>query len=424
MTFNNFNSNINLPEVCRMFGIKGLSYVKLPKFGWFAYNENLSQVLHLFQLFPDKDIPNLYRYLTLENRSAQEFAIVYSEASKDQLYADYTRLRYWQSLFRDAQEEGICSKVMFHRGKGGKLRMKDVLANNNIAKLAETKMGWVTEKILTEYTKAEWPEDARGKLLLPTYCTPLHICSLHVFDHQLEKERSIWTNDEQGWFGDLNNLVVSNVKELGNNHGFTWDSKADFWTRTPVELSSNLAVSECIKIWAEAKNTMFQTSPLQIIKSNRKSKEVKLYHKILTRKQIKKAEAELNIKLLDDWELQQVQEIDLNQNIKVVNKGNQYWFEHKKKGFNSQLTNFALQISSVTRIKTDYFRKCVLKYQDKEIDVILKEEDFSTSKKLVEAIHTVFLAHGLGIPYIFSDYENYLKDIVTKFNINAPVVND
>src|SRR5574343_1594900 len=117
MRFNEFNSKINLPELCRTMGIKGLKFIKLPTFGWFAFNSNRTQIAHIFQLFSDEEAMALYRKLVLDRPDVHEFTMLYSEYDQQSLYTDYLKIRFWRSIYTDSLSEAESNYIKINDKK-------------------------------------------------------------------------------------------------------------------------------------------------------------------------------------------------------------------------------------------------------------------------------------------------------------------
>jgi hypothetical protein len=422
MTFFEFNSKINLPEVCRLLGVKDLKFIKVPKFGWFAYNKNMSQILHLFQFFSDKDIFKIYKEYTVYNKDVQDFAIIYSENSENKLFRDYHLYRSWLNVFRDAESETERSKVYFHQQEFS--TFNKLLDAYDMQSLKKLKIGLITEDLMQKHKWVKWPKDCKNKLLMPTYCTPLHPCSFEVVSlSTLQHYTNMYLPSEMGWYGDLNKCIVSDIAELAKVHGNTWDHKCDLWMTKPVQVSSTMPVMDCLRIWVEGQNTMFINSPLDVIKANKKEEEIKIYSNLLNLKQVKEVEQTLGIKLVSYWEKQRSTEIHIG-NLIFEDTGTSYnIITSTAEGHKTEYTNFTISIDKIIKSADAFYRRGVIKYQDKEVPFLIEEVNFMSPKALRQAIHTFFFHHGLGVPNVLYSHRNYLLDVVNKFNPNIQIEN-
>lgn len=416
MTFNEFNSKINLPEVCRMAGISGLNYIKLPTFGWYGYNANLSQIVHLFQLFDDKDIFGLYRKFTLEMPELQEFSMTYSETEGNQLYEDYAKTRLWGSFFRDARLETQ------------KLEMRDrppfkqIMKECGFPNLPADNVGYITEALLKKHVSFRMHPSPVGYLVVPTFCTPKHICSLELVDPKtMLVEKTIFKNGEKGWYGELGGVVVPDLPTLGRDGGFTWDSKCDFWTTKPLTLSKKMSVSKCVEVWLTAHNTKFDMSPIEVIKANKKEDEIVTVLSRLTLSQAMELESILKCGIVNKWEIAQQQTVEIGR-FKFHNKKSQYYVAYMDE-VPTEFTNFTMQIDRIIRNGNRFYRQGVIRFENREAPFVFDEESFTTSNTLSKAIRAFFLQHGLGVPIILSLQHRYLLDVVNRFNRGAKIEN-
>lgn len=425
MRFNDFNSRVNLPEICRAAGVIGLSFIKVPNFGWYAFNANKTQIANVFQLFKDEEVIYLYRKYTIESPELLEFTILYSENEERSLYEDYARIRYWNGLFKESILESQRTTIPW---KGERKKLKHIFEECGYTALNDIKVGLVTKDLSKKFYQAKLHEDSFNQIIIPTYCTPRHACSYELYDLETLKHiKTLFKNGERGWYGDISTgLISADVPDIAKNGGFSWDSKCDLWIDGPVLTSNNLAVSQCIKVWIEAKNTRFINAPLDTIIANKKEAEVKGYLSHLTPKQIQELETRLNVPLLSSWEAVQQKQVEFG-HLRFINNGNSYLVDYepttvKKESLSrAEFTNFAMCIHKIVNTGNSFYRQGVIRYENKEEPFVFDEDTFSDSKKLMSAIHVFFLSRGLGLPIIISKHRSYLLDVVNSFNRNVKI---
>ncbi len=404
--------------MCRRLGINDFQFIKVPKFGWFAYNQNRSHIVHLFQLFSDAEVLKLFRRFTTEDIVYQDFTMLYSEASEAKLYRDYTQMRLWASVFKDACAEAVSGHLSY---TGNSVKLHKFLKDNGMSALTKTPIGLLTPKVMTKYKNIKWEETDKYKLVVPTYCTPMHACSYELFNvKELSLKRPLFTNGEKGWYGTVDGMICSDFQEMALFGGCTWDKKLDLWTQRPVDLSPDLGARDRLKIWAGAINTQFAESPLRGIVAQGLQDEVKLHCRELTAKQIKHAEQELGVHLFDHWVGLQEREIQIG-DLKFTEQSDKYFVHRRGRTGVAEMTNFTVTIDKLVKSNHQFFRQGTINYQGTSTPFIFDEMIFGSYRALEKGIRAFFVNHGLGIPIILNSHRKYLMDIVDRFNQHAPV---
>jgi hypothetical protein len=414
MNLNVFNSKVNLPKFCAKLGYKDYQFVRMPTFGWFAYNKDKSFVGNVFDVVSQKDREYLYSVISKDKPEYLDFELAYSDMSETQIKYNLLEVQLWTAAYSLARKELETYKVQY---KGKRESLKEVLIANGLVGLLDNNIGVLTSSILDKFKMLPWPSrDLRGKLIIPTFCTPYHICSLEYCHWDKPTELfMLFLNDEKGWYGNLNhNYVAKDIKELCTTPGNTWDYKADYWYEGIVKLSEYLDVSDGIKIWTESQNTMFNVSPLKHIINSGKVGELKNYVGQLSYNQLQEIEELTGEKLIDYWRKAREHQVQLGD--KVFTKRNNCYYVYKK-GELVQLTNFAIDIEKIIKTKTGKFvRKGLLHFGTNTIPFEMDEKHFTTNYRFHKGIKEKFLSAGLGVPIVHPDFFGKALLIIDSFN--------
>lgn len=421
MTASEFNSKINLPSICMSLGIKNLEFKFIPSFGWYAHNVDRTIITDLWGLFPFEDRPRkIYRTLTQGKTDYQASKLYYSEVSENKLFNNYAWVIGWQNFYirsRAAIQEDIIKLG------AKKIKIATLLEELGLSKLIDNQVGFVSENLYNDKTSKHLgiPEKYIGRLCVPTFNAPGVVCSIDLVDpSDLENKHTMYVNKESGWAGQLGHTIVGSIKELGLTLGNTWDKKCDVWNNSVVNLSTQLSVEQCIKIWIESKQTLFNQSPLALISDAEKIKTVQNHIKALNLSQVKELEKTLNIDLNLHWQKQQEEEISFG-NLKFIYKDQRYYIN--RTGTAQEYTNFGIKLVRVKKTEEGYQREGTISFNGEEYPFEMKDSLFRSPQVFLVALKKQFLQMGIGIPFVLPNYKHYLVDVIHKFNPNVKIEN-
>ncbi len=419
MTINEFNSKINLPALCLHRGYRGLEYVKLPKFGWFAFNKDRS-VVHNVMSLGNWAPSQAYQYLTKDHPEFQESRLVYSETSERKLAADATRLAAYKALYSIALDEMEMGRI---RTPFGKAKVRSVLEQEGLPKFRENMIGMVTSRALTnEHLGYTIGDKFCDRFIVASFCTPFHPCSFEsVNPFKLEDTEEMMTFGERGWYGVLDKVICTGINEFGATVGNTWDKKVDYWQQKIVDLSPNLDEKQCLQIWVEAKNSRFTQNPIDIIVQNNKIEEIRHFLKELNLPQIRELEKLTDTNLFNHWKKSKQEEITVG-GIKFIQRDFRYYFIQGE-GLEVEYTNFTINITTIKKVEDKYVYCCNINHNGTEVAAEIPQASFRSSYVLSNWLRDFFLVAGMGIPLITPTYKQYLLYIIQKFSENALVDN-
>lgn len=423
MTLCEFYNKLNLPHVYEICGKRDYKFVKLPKFGWYAYTPDHSLVSQFFDgQFSDiedqESFTNAIKTLFTENKQCFDFKVIYSEFTALRIYRE---LRHYRKL---TDFWNICKAEI--RDQPALLGSRQVnllkrYQDEGLTQIEECGIGLCTERVWTSMNrcKLKLPATCINKVVIPTYSSPRHICSLEVADPlQLINNRHIlWTlNNESGWMGNYRPAtILPNFSTCLLTPGCTWDPKLDFWFHSAVDIHHNCNASTCLQIWKDAKQTVFVKNPLDTLKATTDVDQIKYNIKELTLKQIKELEDKLEISLIDNWKAQKADECKIGYFV-INRKDNQYWITPRF-GRTEELTNFAIDVLYLRKDDTGKVWRIVkICKGDQEVEAKIDNADFLSPQKLLAAINDVFMDNGIGVPIIVHAYSYLLLDIINKFN--------
>jgi len=419
MKINSFNSKVNLPKFCAKLGYTDYQYIKLPTFGWYAYNRDRSFVGNIFDVVGQKDREYLYSIITKNKAEYLDFDLAFSDMAETQLKYNLLETQLWTAAFSFAKQEAQTHKMTY---KGKKVLFSEILAAHGMSALLGNNVGIITQAVLEKFNMLPWPKkEIRGKVLIPSFCTPYHICSLEYGSwDKLNELYPLWLNDEKGWYGNIKHKqVISNIKELSTNPGNTWDAKADYWYgQDVVQLSDFLDVSDCIRIWTESNQTAFNKSPLQHIIDSGATVELKNHVAKLSFNQLQELESLTGEKLGQAWKKARETQVQIGSRI-FVKRDNCYFVY--KKGNLQQVTNFAIDIEKIVKTGTKFRRTGLIHFGNQTVPFEMDEKYFTTTYMFHRGIKDKFLNAGLGVPIIHPDFFNKALLIIDSFNAGTKI---
>jgi hypothetical protein len=424
MKVNDFNSRVNLPKFCARLGYTDYQYVRVPTFGWFAYNKDKTFVGNIFDVVGQKDRDQIFSLITKDKPEFLDFELAYSDHAEKTLRNNLMLIQLWSAAFAFARKEMESYMVNF---KGKREKLKLILQEQGFAPLLTNNIGVITKNVLERFNMLPWPkatEPLRGKLMIATFHSPMHISSLEVCSWDNPSElQTLFLNTERGWYGDITkNNIVGSVFDLWTNAGSTWDYKSDYWLGTNiVDFDDAIDVGTLIRIWTEAKNTTFSVSPLEHIVAKDKVEDLKHHVGQFNLQQLEEAEKVTGHKLVDYWK--KARELEVVVGKRHFVKRNNCYYVYSKDGL-EQITNFAIDIDKIVKRGDRFYRVGMLHFGDKSAPFELDEKYFGSSHIFLKAMKIKFLHSGLGVPLVYSTFAYKALLLIDSFNSGVPIEMD
>ena len=420
MLLNTFNSKINLPSVVSKLGRNTSEYdfIRLPLFGWYARSKNADFIGNIFDFFPVEDWSKLYGTICRDFSDCFDFNLPYSEYAEKKLFQNQKKIMEFQSLWLMGRQEAQTARAR-HFDKV--LPFKNMLDDVGMPCLLENEIGYMTEKVYKAFPRLllEGKYKHKKTILIPTFCTPKHICSLEVARLQdINAREALFFNSEYGWYGKQGREILRDVNELKIKVGNTWNYKNDYWNNKRVHLSDMLGTEQLIKIWSETSQTVFTQDIMNIMVGKQGSDDLRNHVAMLDHTQVQELEKNSGQSLLPFWMKTREQQFSV-QGKTYVKRDKAYYLI--KRNEEEQLTNFTLDISEIKRRKDadgmEQFIWCGLIYYN-EVVVPFEMEDryFSSCHLFTKGIRRKFLSLGIGIPFI---NEKYIRQLVTMIQLTC-----
>lgn len=419
MKVNDFNSKINLPKFCQKLGYTDYQFVRIPTFGWYAYNKDMSFIGNIFDVVSQNQHDMLYSIITKSKPEYLDFDLAYSDMTEKKLRYNLLQTQLWQAAYAYSRKEAEHYKIAH---KGRKYPLKEVTSELGIGALYTNGIGVVTTDLLNKFNMLDWPKrDIRGKLLIPTWCTPKHICSLEYMSWDKPDElHQLWLNDEKGWYGNLKHKrIIADMKGFSTIPGNTWDYKVDYWTDQNIyTLGEELDTNTCIKLWTESKNTAFNKSPLQKIIDNGNTGDLKHHVAKLSLTQLQEAEALTGEKLLPFWQKAREQQVQIGDDT-FIKRDNCYHIF--RKGSTQAISNFTIDVEKIVKRTKGFVRVGTLTMGNSVAAFEIEEKFFTTPHMFQKGLSEKFLATGLGVPILHPKFANKALMIINSFNQSAKI---
>lgn len=420
MTLNVFNSKINLPSVVSKLGANTSDYdfVRIPLFGWYGRSKTSDFVGNIFNFFPIEDWSKLYGIICRDFSDCFDFTLPYSEYAEKMLFKDQAKIMQYQSIWIMSRQEAETvrarhyDKVMYFRDMLDELGMPSLLANE---------MGYLTEKVLKNFPKLELARRYKYKktLVIPSFCSPKHICSLELARlPDLQEREVIFMNGEYGWYGKQGVEIVRDLNELKIKAGNTWNHKNDYWNNAPVGLSNMLGTEQLIKIWSEAPNSKFNVDLRELMLGKQGNDDLRNHVAMLTHAQVQELEKKTGQSLMPYWMKSREQQFSV-QGRTYIKRDKAYYLV--KRNEEEQLSNFTLDIKEIKK-KIDEegnetFTWCGLIYFESDVIPFEMEDKYFVSCHLfAKGIRQKFLSLGIGIPFI---NEKYIRQLMTMIQLTC-----
>lgn len=422
MLLNSFNSKINLPSVVSKLGINTSEYefIKIPLFGWYAKSKTSDFVGNIFDFFHVSDWRNLYGTVCRDFSDCFDFKLPYSEYAERALFKDQTKIMQYQSVWLLSLQEAQTARA---RLKDKVMYFKEMLDEIGMPQLIANKFGYVTEKVVNAFPKLELENKYRYKktVLIPSFCSPKHICSLEVAKlNDINQRELVFLNGEYGWYGAQGNEIVRDLNELKIKVGNTWNYKNDYWNSREIRISEMVGTEQLIKMWSEVKHSKFNQDLMHLIIGKKGDDELKNNVGMLNYQQVQELEKNSGQPLMDSWMKGREEQFTV-QGRTYVKRDKAYYL--LKKGEEEQLTNFTLDVLEIRKKNEDEFLWCGMVYFDQYAVPFELEDRYLLSCHLfTKGLRKMFLNLGLGIPFINEKYVRQLMTMIQLTCYNVKIV--
>ena len=420
MLLNTFNSKINLPSVVSKLGhnTSEFDFIRLPLFGWYARAKNTDFIGNIFDFFPVEDWAKLYGTICRDFSDCFDFSLPYSEYAEKKLYQNQKKIMEFQSLWLMSRLEAKTARAR-HFDKV--LQFKDMLDAIGMPNLLSNEVGYMTEKVYKTFPRLELEGKYKHKktILIPTFCTPKHICSLEAARLQdIHTREGLFLNGEYGWYGKQGHEILRDINELKIKTGNTWNYKNDYWNNTKINLSDMLGTEQLIKIWSETSQTVYTQNIMDIMVGKQGSDDLRNHVAILDHTQVQELEKNSGQSLLPFWMKTREQQFTV-QGKTYVKRDKAYYLI--KRNEEEQLTNFTLDISEIKkRVDKDgaeQFIWCGLIYfKDAVVPFEMEDRDFMSCHMFTKGVRNKFMSLGIGIPFI---NEKYVRQLLTMIQLTC-----
>lgn len=416
MLLNSINSKINLPAIVSKLGVSGSEYefVRVPLFGWYAKSKTSDFVGNIFDFFPITDWRKLYGILCRDFADCFDFKLAYSEFTEKALFKDQTRIMQYQSAWLMSMQEAESARARFHDKV---LYFKALLEELGMPALIHNKFGYLTEKVVKQFPILNLDVKYRYKktLLIPTFCSPKHICSLEVAKlGSLHERETLFLNGEYGWYGRAGIEIVKDINELKIKPGNTWNSKNDYWNTATVKLSEMLGGEQLIKIWSESQYSVFSEDIARLMLGKQGNDDLRKHITMLDYSQVQQLEKKTGQELMSFWMRSREEQFSV-QGRTYVKRDKAYYLV--KKNTEEQLTNFVLDIKQIRKKNDDEFVWCgMIYFKEYAVPFELEDKYFTSCFLFARGIRKLFLTLGLGIPFI---NEKYVKQLMTMIQLTC-----
>lgn len=424
MLLNSFNSKINLPAVVSKLGINTGDYefVRVPLYGWYAKSNITDFVGNIFDFFPINDWRKLYGIICRDFSDCFDFKLPYNEYAEKSLFKDQTKIMQYQSIWLLSLQEAqsararLYDKVMYFHELINELGMPALIDN---------KFGYLTDKVLKLFPKVdlEYKYKYKKTVVIPSFCSPKHICSLELAKlNDFNEREPIFINGEYGWYGTTGIEIVKDINELKSKQGNTWNYKNDSWNKNGVNISELVNTAQLIKIWSESKETKFNQDIKQLILGKQGTEDLKNHVSMLNYSQVVDLEKNSGQSLLSYWT--KSREVQFNvQGRTYVKRDNAYYLV--KRNEEELLTNFTLDIQQIRKKAEDTFIWCgMIYFEEHAVPFELEDKFFTSCHLFVKGIRKMFLNLGLGIPFINEKYVRQLMTMIQLTGNNVRIINN
>lgn len=391
----------------------------MPRFGWFAVTQSNGKILSLVDFVPATEVVAFCTDLILEKPQFHESKLFYNEVSVIRLCNDIRIMLSLKRLHEDSVTE-------FNEGKatadGKTFNLAKMYNDNGMRAFSQTGVGYMSPTIFNTYAKLlDIHKSSVNKLIIPTWCTPQHVCSFEAaqVNNPLHGRATFYTNGEKGWYGRPDKTIVGDFKQLLTHPGCTWDLKLNYWAKGLMTLGDSLTVKQILEIWSQSQDIRFKNDPLDEVEAKNGRDQIKHSVQGLSLEQISELEKRFSLKLENFWQAQKQKLVKIG-HLTFAARDMRYYAE----GPNGtcEITNFMMEIHRIKKNKDGkYYRVGLVYYEGKQEPFELPNDAFLSVSKLVKAINEFFLDRGLGVPIISNAYRGYLLEIINRLNIEMMV---
>lgn len=416
MLLNSFNSKINLPSVVSKLGVDTSEYefIRVPLFGWYAKSKTKDFVGNIFDFFPINDWRKLYGIVCRDFNDCFDFNLPYSEYAERELFKDQTRIMQFQSAWILSVQEAHSARARFHDKV---IYFSDMLNDLGMPELLGNKVGYLTEKVLKAFPALglETKYKYKKTVLIPSFCSPKHICSLEAAKLiDLGERETLFLNSEYGWYGKQGTEIVRDIHELKFKSGNTWNYKCDYWNNSPVRISDMIGTEQLIKIWSEARYSKFEERLADLMVGKHGDEDLRNHVAMLNYSQVQELEKNSSQELMPYWMKSREQQFNVHGRT-YVKRDKAYFL--LKKTEEEQLTNFTLDIKEIRKKNEDEFVWCGMVYfEEHAVPFEMEDKYFMSCFLFTKGIRKMFLNLGLGIPFI---NERYVRQLVTMIQLTC-----
>lgn len=418
MTATDLNNQINLQAFCEANGEANHTFIRLPRFGWYATDKKDGTVRSLVDFLPLEDLVAFCTDLILEKRQYHENRILYNEVAIVRLTNDIRILLATKQFYKECVTELLEGQAFVD---GRYLNLAKMFEANGMDHFLDTGIGLATEPVLKKFQRqiSINVSNLRNKLVVPSWSAPGHFSSLEYCKiDQPGHRKTFYVNGEKGWYGKLHKKIYGNFVNLVTHQGCTWDPKIDYWADKALDLDESLDVKQCLQIWSEAKNLELKKSPLDMIQTINGVGKIRMNVGNFTLSQVKELEKKFDQKYEDLWVAQKQAEIQIG-HVKFVQKNMRYYYELQSEGVLREYTNFAIEITKIRKVNGIFVREGILYYEGKQTPFELENTAFLTARELRKELDNFFFNRGIGIPLVAQAYSNSLPEVINRFNLNC-----
>jgi hypothetical protein len=424
MLLNSFNSKINLPSVVGKLGANTSEYdfVRVPLFGWYAKSKTSDFVGNIFDFFPIADWSKLYSIICKDFSDCFDFNLPYSEYAEKQLFRNQTRIMQFQSAWLLSLQEAQSARV---RHRDAHAYFKDVLEEMGMPMLLNNRFGYLSDKVIKAFPKLELDNKHKYKkhLVIPSFCSPKHICSLEVARiTDIHQRENVFLNGEYGWYGKAGNEIVRDINELKIKLGNTWNYKNDYWNTSPVGISEMLTTEQLIKIWSEGSRSNFKENITELLMGKYGDDDLRNHLAMMSYSQVQELEKNSGQELMPYWMKSREQQFNV-QGKTYVKRDKAYFLI--KRNEEELLTNFTLDINQIRKKNSDEFIWCgMIYFEEHAVPFEMEDKYFTSCHLFTKGIRKMFLSLGLGIPFINEKYVRQLMTMIQLTCHNVKIVNN
>jgi hypothetical protein len=416
MLLNSFNSKINLPSVVSKLGVNTSEYdfIRVPLFGWYARAKNSDFVGNIFDFFPIQDWKKVYGIICRDFSDCFDFALPYSEYAEKTLYKDQTKIMQFQSAWILSVQEAQNSRVRYYDKI---LYFKDLLNEMGMPALIDNRFGYLSEKVIKAFPNLDLENKFKYKknVVIPTFCSPKHICSLEISRlSEINERELVFLNGEFGWYGMHGVEIVRDLNELKIKPGNTWNYKNDYWNKETIVLSDMLSTEQLIKIWSQTKQSTYSADIKNLMIGKQGHDSLKNHVAMLDYSQVIELEKNSQQPLMEYWMKSREQQFTV-QGRTYIKRDKAYYL--LKKTEEEQLTNFTLDVNEIKKKADDLFIWCgMIYFEEHAVPFELEDKYFTSCFLFTKGIRKMFLNLGIGIPFI---NEKYVRQLMTMIQLTA-----